>query len=163
MTQTDQLPTGRLGRLFITPEDRPTSEIPYHHDTAPGVRRVFLEKKLFPDTEAYVIVRTAADVNPDQPGYIDSHAHNVTSIYLFMGDGEGLRGLRAEVTLDGERREIASPATVYIPAGVVHSSRLTEGAGHFCHIVLSGDYTDSLMAPLGEAAAAAPATVKGGE
>ncbi len=158
MTQTDQLPTGRLGRLFITPEDRPTSEIPYHYDTAPGVRRVFLEKKLFPDTEAYVIVRTAADVSPDQPGYIDSHAHNVASIYLFLGDGEGLTGLRAEVTLDGERHEVSSPATVYIPAGIVHSSRLTRGAGHFCHIILSGDYADSLMAPV-----AGPAALKGGE
>ena len=143
MTET----TSQFSRFFIAPEERPTSEIPFHNDSAPGVRRVFLEKKLLPETDAYVIVRTAADVRPDQPQYIDFHAHNVSSIYLFMGEGDNLEGLRAEVMLGDETFVIDSPATVYIPKGVPHSSRLIEGSGHFGHIVLSGDYRESLLGP----------------
>lgn len=140
-------------RLLITPEARPTSEIPYHHDTAPGVRRVFLEKKLFPEAEAYVMVRSASGVQSCQPGYIDAHAHSVSSIYLFIGAAGDLTGLRAEVILGEETFEVASPATVYIPGGMSHYSRIIGGSGHFCHIVLKGDYRESLTEASGSRAA----------
>jgi len=148
MTKT----TGQYTRFLISPEERPTSEIPYHYDTAPGIRRVFLEKKLLPETDAYVIVRTAKNVKPDQPDYIDFHTHNVSSIYLFMGEDDGLKGLRAVVMIGNETYEVASPATVYIPKGVPHTSRLIDGSGHFTHIVLGGDYRESLAEPSDSAA-----------
>jgi len=137
----------RFARNIITPEVRRTSELPYHNDLAPGKRRVFLEKKLFPDSDLYVMVRTANQVTTDQPKYVDAHAHNVSSVYVFLGTGGDLEGLTAEVVLDGEFHLVASPATVFIPKGVVHSYRLIEGSGHFSHMVLKGDYIDSLVNP----------------
>lgn len=134
----------RYSRLIITPEERATSEIPHHHNTAPGKRRVFLEKKLLPEAEAYVMVRSASGVQQDQPLYIDRHAHKVASIYLFLGNQEDLSGLSAEITLADETFIVESPATVYIPPGIFHHSRLIHGSGHFAHIVLNGDYTNSL-------------------
>lgn len=161
MTET----TGQYTRFLISPEERPTSEIPYHYDTAPGVRRVFLEKKLLPETDTYVIVRTAKDVKPDQQDYIDFHAHNVNSIYLFMGEDDDLKGLLAEVMIGDETYQVSSPATVYIPRGVPHTTRLIDGSGHFTHIVLSSDYRESLAEPATASAEhiACGAATKGGE
>lgn len=137
----------RFSKNIIKPEIRKTSELPFHNDMAPGKRRVFLEKELFPDSDLYVMVRTAKDVMPEQPDYVDAHAHNVSSVYIFLGSGEELEGLKAEVFLDGEVYIVSSPATVFIPEGVVHSYRLIKGSGHFSHIVLKGTYNDSLIYP----------------
>ena len=130
---------------IIKPEIRRTSELPFHNDLAPGKRRVFIEKKLFPDSDLYVMVRTAKDVMFNQPEYVESHAHNVSSVYIFLGNNEGLEGLKAEVILNGEIYVVSSPVTIFIPKGVVHSYRLIEGTGYFTHIVLSGNYNDSLI------------------
>lgn len=133
-----------FANYILKPEVRKTSELPFHNDLAPGKRRVFLEKKLFPEADLYVMVRTSNDVTRDQPEYVESHAHNVSSIYVFVGNGEDLEGLTAEVVLDDEVYQVESPATVFIPKNVVHSYRLIEGSGHFSHIVLKGDYNSSL-------------------
>jgi len=135
----------RFAENIIKPEVRRTSELPFHNDLAPGKRRVFLEKKLFSDSDLYVMVRTAKDVRPDQPEYVESHAHNVSSVYIFLGSAEELEGLKAEIVLDDEVYIVSSPAAVVIPEGVVHSYKLIEGSGHFSHIVLKGNYNDSLI------------------
>lgn len=132
---------------IIKPEIRRTSELPFHNDLAPGKRRVFIEKKLFSDSDLYVMVRTAEDVMSNQPEYVESHAHNVSSVYIFLGNNGELEGLKAEVILNGETYIVSSPATIFIPKGIVHSYRLIEGTGYFTHIVLSGDYNDSLICP----------------
>jgi len=135
----------KFSRNFIKPEIRKTSDLPFHNDLAPGKRRVFLEKTLLPDSDVYIMVRTAKDVAEDQPEYVESHAHCVSSTYVFLGNEDNLEGLKAEVILDGEVYSVSSPATVYIRSGVVHSYKLIEGSGHFIHTVLEGDYDKSLL------------------
>lgn len=134
----------RYCRNILNPEIRKTSELSYHTDDAPGVRRVFLEEKMLPGSDCYIMVRKATGVQLDQPKYVDSHAHNVSSVYLFFSDENDMGGLKAEVTLDGEKHIVVSPATVFVPKGVVHSYRLIEGSGYFIHTVLRGDYEESL-------------------
>ncbi|MFA6054633.1 MAG: hypothetical protein WC769_04580 [Thermodesulfovibrionales bacterium] len=135
----------KFGRYIIDPETRGAEELPYHKDGAPGVRRVFLEKKLLEEASVYLIIRTVKNVSPEQPEYIDTHEHNVDSVYIFMGDGDGLKGLKAEVNIEDEKFIVASPKTVFIPKQKKHSYRLVEGSGHFFHIVLEGDYKNSLI------------------
>lgn len=131
-------------KYIIEPEIRKTEELPYHKKEAPGVRRVFLEKKLLEETDVYLMIRTVKDVTPKQPEYIEMHAHNVNSAYIFIGDKDNLEGLKAEVTINDEQFFVTSPKTVFIPKGKKHSLRLIEGSGHFFHIVLDGDYKRSL-------------------
>jgi len=142
---------GKFSDNFITPEIRKTSDLPFHNDLAPGKRRVFLEKTLLADSDVYIMVRTAKNVTEDQPQYVESHAHRVSSTYIFIGSEDNLEGLQAEVVLDGEVHTIESPATVFIPPGVQHSYRLMEGSGHFIHTVLEGNYDASLLYQPGEA------------
>lgn len=134
----------RYSRNILKPEVRKTSELSYHTDDAPGVRRVFIEEKMLPESDCYIMVRKASGVKLDQPKYVDSHAHNVSSVYLFFSDENDMGGLKAEVTLDGETHIVSSPSTVFIPTGVVHSYRLIEGSGYFIHTVLRGNYEESL-------------------
>ena len=70
----------RYSRNILKPQVRKTSELSYHTDDAPGVRRVFIEGAMLPESDCYVMLRTATGVQPDQPKYVDSHAHNVSSI-----------------------------------------------------------------------------------
>lgn len=134
----------RYSRNILKPEVRRTSELSYHTDDAPGIRRVFIEEKMMPESDCYVMLRTATGVQADQPKYVDSHAHNVSSVYIFFGVEKDLGGLTAEVILDGEKHIVTSPATVFIPKGVIHSYRLIGGNGYFLHTVLKGNYEESL-------------------
>jgi 2-isopropylmalate synthase len=131
-------------KYIIEPEIRKTEDLPYHKKEAPGVRRVFLEKSLLEEADVYLMVRTVKDVTPEQPEYIEMHAHNVNSAYIFVGGEDNLEGLKAEITIDNEKFIVASPKTVFIPKGKKHFLRLIEGSGHFFHIVLEGDYKRSL-------------------
>ena len=131
-------------KYIIEPEIRGAEELPHHKKGAPGIRRVLLEKKLLENTDVYLILRSVKNVTPEQPEYIETHAHSVNSAYVFIGMSDSLEGLKAEVTIDSEKFVIKSPKTVFIPKGKKHALRLMEGSGHFFHIVLEGDYTRSL-------------------
>ena len=80
-------------RYVIEPVIKSAEELPYHKKGAPGVRRVFLEKSLLEETDVYLMVRTVKDVTPEQPEYIETHAHNVNSAYIFVGEKDNLEGL----------------------------------------------------------------------
>ncbi len=131
--------------IIIKPEIRKTSEIKHHHDNAPGERYVFVDKKLFPQSEFYVIGRRVESIPEGQKDYVDEHRHNCNSYYLFIGDNEDLSGLKAEVVIENDKREVESPCSVLIPEKVLHTYKLIEGNGWFIHVVLSPDYDSSLF------------------
>jgi 2-isopropylmalate synthase len=131
--------------LFIRPEVRRTSEVLFHHDTAPGLRFLAIDQTKYPDSPIYIAVRRANNVPETQPEYIDRHQHTVDSLYMFMGDDEGMKGLHAVVRLADEERKIESPMTVFIPKGVAHSYRLTKGSGTYISILLTGNYNASTL------------------
>ncbi|MBP1716367.1 MAG: hypothetical protein H6Q42_4570 [Deltaproteobacteria bacterium] len=70
---------------------------------------------------------------PIQP-YVDQHKHDVSSAYALIGD------LTLEVIIEGEKREVAGPAGVFIPAGKMHSVRPLRGTGYFIVIQRSGKF-----------------------
>jgi hypothetical protein len=41
---------------------------------------------------------------------------------------------------------VEAPATIYIPAGLVHSSNVVEGSGFFIALVETADYSASVAA-----------------
>lgn len=137
-------PNKDLPKFIVKPVRRDASELRYHRAGAPGTRWVCVDKSIYPHAKIYQIVRRISKLTePPQP-YIEEHKHCVDSTFIFLGNNLDLTGLRAEVVLNGERFEINSPATVYIPAGLVHSYRLSAGSGFFIHTVLGGNYEDTL-------------------
>ena len=130
---------------IIRPEARPTSEIKYHSDEAPGVRWVFVDGKLKSEAGFYTVVRSVRDVRPTQASYVEPHTHNCDTYHIVIGAGPELGGLKTEFVIDGERTVVESPLGVHIPAGVPHSQRMVEGSGHFFNFVPKSYYNDSLV------------------
>jgi 2-isopropylmalate synthase len=129
-----------MGGVFIPMAARPTSELKFHHDIAPGVRYLAIDRTLCEVTPIYIAVRRVKNVKCDQVEYIDSHVHSVDSLYLFIGDEDELKGLHAVVRIEDQEREIESPMTVFIPKGLRHSYKITSGSGIYVSILLNGDY-----------------------
>ena len=127
------------------PEVRPTTEIKYHTDAAPGVRYVFVDGGLRPEAGFYTVVRSVRNVMPTQANYVDMHTHNCDTQHIAIGAGPELMGLKIEFQIRDEKVVIESPVGVHIPAGTSHSQRIIEGSGHFFNFVPKSNYNDGLM------------------
>ena len=127
------------------PEVRPTTEIRYHTDAAPGVRYVFVDGKLKPEAEFYTVVRSVRNVAPTQANYVDMHTHNCDTQHIAIGNGSELTGLKIEFQIRDEKVVVESPMGVHIPAGTPHSQRIIEGSGNFFNFVPKPNYNDALI------------------
>ena len=130
-----------MKELILKVEARPAAGELKKHFMERGKRFVFIDNNNFPQGKMYVIVRAIEDVaEPYEPAR--PRSHTVDAAMLFIGIGNDLKGLKAEVALDGENYTLESPACVYIPAGVQHTYRVTKGSGMYIKIVLAphGDY-----------------------
>lgn len=126
---------------LILPVREESSEVLKKHTAGPGKRFVFSDQKNNPTGNIYAITRVVENVdNPES--HIEDHAHDVDSLWLFEGANPDLRGLRVEVKLGDEKFILDSPASIFIPAGVVHNYRFISGSGRYTNIVLAkgGDY-----------------------
>jgi hypothetical protein len=135
----------RYAGYITKPDARPTSEIKYHSDAAPGVRYVFVDSKSQPEAGFYTVVRSVANVQPSQASYVDAHRHNCDTYHIAVGTGPDLRGLKVEFVIGDEKLLAESPMGVHIPAGTGHSQRIIGGSGHFFNFVPKGAYNDGLM------------------
>jgi 2-isopropylmalate synthase len=131
----------------IAPKEIPASELRHHRD-GPGTRYVLVDDRLLPGAGQYCIARRIPEMEDYGAGHVDTHVHACDSLFVFLGEGDGYRGLRVEVTLGEEARPVESPASVFIPAGVPHSYRVLGGSGTYLNHVLAGSYNDSLLDPM---------------
>src|ERR671922_2309214 len=111
------------------PDVRPTTEIKYHTDAAPGVRYVFVDGKLKPEAGFYTVVRSVSNVNSTQANYVDKHTHNCDTYHIAVGPGPELTGLIVEFVVGDEKIVTERPVGVHIPAGIPHSQRIVGGSG----------------------------------
>ena len=135
--------------VLIEPQERRTSEVPYHSDLAPGRRFVFVGRQIYPQSALYVVGRRVDNVPRGQPEWLEDHRHNCHTFYVFIGDRGDLSGLRSIVTVERQTFEAHAPVAVLLPKYALHHYRLAEGSGWSFHINLRGDYEESL-AELGE-------------
>jgi hypothetical protein len=134
----------KYARYIFAPNVRPTTEIKYHIDAAPGVRYVFVDGQLKPEAGFYTVVRSVHHVQPNQANYVDMHTHNCDTQHIGIGTGSELTGLRIEFQIREEKVVVESPVGVHIPAGTPHSQRIIEGSGHFFTFVPKSNYNDGL-------------------
>lgn len=153
---TTQPPTMTAPRSWvIVPEPRPTPDVPYHHDRAPGQKYLILADSVVPGSPIYVALRRINEVPPEAPRWLDPHGHTCNSFYIFLGDAADLSGLQAMATIGDLTFPIAAPATVLIPPRTLHHYWYTAGSGWYVQVTLTPEYTDSL-APAAEMGQSAP-------
>lgn len=134
----------KFASYIFHPDVRPTTEIKYHTDAAPGARYVFVDGKLKPQAGFYTVVRSVSEVSPTQASYVEMHSHNCDTQHIAIGTGAGLTGLKIEFQIGDEKVVAESPLGVNIPAGTPHSQRIIEGSGHFFNFVPKSHYNEGL-------------------
>ncbi|WP_369183516.1 cupin domain-containing protein [Streptomyces sp. Y1] len=68
----------------------------------------------------------------------DPHRHEVAEIYFLVSPNPG--GAKIDVTVEGERHELSSPAMLHVPAGAEHQFLTKEAEpGSYCFGILLGD------------------------
>jgi len=130
-----------LKELILKVEERAAAGELKKHTKELGRRFVFVDKQNCPSGKLYTISRAVMDVSTPYEA-AEPRTHSVDAVMMFMGFGERLEGLCAEVSLNGESFVVNSPASVYVPAGVKHTYKLLKGSGTYTKIVLApgGDY-----------------------
>jgi 2-isopropylmalate synthase len=153
--------------LIVKPKVISATELRYHR-AGPGCRHVMVDERFVRDARQYCIVREIPRQDGPAQRHVDPHRHICDSLFMFLGREPGLTGLEVEVMLDGEVRELRSPAAMLIPAGALHSYRILGGEGYYVNHVAHGDYEGSLLDPCGrdgaepaDARAAADAPAEG--
>ena len=130
--------------MFLQPFEKSSTELKYHRH-GPGSRFVMLDHRLLAASPYYFIARKVDCIAADESGHVDSHRHNCDSVFLFLGADGGYAGLEVEVTVGSQTRRLASPATVFVPAGASHTYRFIAGHGTFINFVHKGEYSQSLL------------------
>ena len=127
--------------LIFYPMQRPALGELKKHNKEVGKRFVFFDKNNYPEGNIYIIAREMINIdNPYVPA--EPRSHSVDAIMIFMGLGEDLDGLEAEVQLSNEKTIIKSPASVFIPKETLNSYKIIKGSGIYMKIVFAplGDY-----------------------
>jgi quercetin dioxygenase-like cupin family protein len=69
--------------------------------------------------------------------YVKPHVHDADEINILIGDG-----LLYRVQLGEEFHEVESPASIWIPRGLLHAANHVKGAGHYVCIILTPPEAD---------------------
>lgn len=88
---------------------------------------------------SHVIVHEIDGAEPAERDYCDAHAHPFGELNLVLGEPGALT---FDIVLGDETREVTSPASVWIPAGVTHSANLRAGRGTFVVVYVSQPQPD---------------------
>ena len=132
---------GKTEHFIIAPPPV-TGEVPLHHDAARvqeglGIPYTYMDSSLVPEADMRFVARYIKNVPPDFKPYVEPHKHDVSQLYVLVGD------LTYEITLEDERHEVTGPATVFIPAGMTHSLHPLRGSGYIMTLVRTGKYEAS--------------------
>ncbi|MET0386791.1 MAG: homocitrate synthase [Polyangiales bacterium] len=112
-------------------------DVPFHGaDHAPLLRRVLTGGAVHPQAEKRIVAHELRAVSAEKRAYCEPHVHDCPEINLLLT----LDRLVYEITLGSEVFIVEAPASIYIPAGLVHSANVIEGSGFFIAIIETADY-----------------------
>jgi hypothetical protein len=137
------MPTLSLGKhqALISPGiAQPLDSIPFHAD-GPLRRRLLAGQGLHPDANWHVAVHELRAVaRQSDRDYCVPHAHTCDELNLLLSFGR----LVMRVDLEEESYVVQAPASIFIPAGLLHSANVIEGSGFFVALLPQGNYAQTL-------------------
>jgi mannose-6-phosphate isomerase-like protein (cupin superfamily) len=111
------------------------------HEQAPLNRLLMSGLGAEANYDMHIAIHEIKDELPFQlRDYSKKHSHNCKEYNIILGEN-----LTFQITLDSEIFEVSAPATIYIPAGIVHSANALKGKGYFIAIVDTMDYDNSFV------------------
>src|SRR4030042_3467611 len=110
-----------------------------HHDMkwimeqiGPGYNCI--DTSLVKEADVHIGLQEIRHVPPDCRALAEPHKHDANEYYLIIGD------LTLEIVLGDEKHQVNGPATVFVPAGVVHNLRPVKGSGYFVVVMKGKEY-----------------------
>ena len=111
------------------------------HDSGP-IRRLLMSGTGASQFNMHIAVHEISKfLEKEIRDYSLPHRHNCDEWNIILSSSI----LRFTIMLDGEVHIVDAPATVYIPAGTLHSANVLEGEGHFIALVDTLDYDSSFI------------------
>ena len=117
--------------------------VPFHGSgVAPLCRRVLAGPDVHPQIQKRIVAHEIRDVCAGRRSYCEPHVHDCPEINILLS----FTRLVYEIRLGDEVYLVEAPATIYIPAGLVHSANVVEGSGFFVALVQTANYQASVSA-----------------
>jgi len=119
---------------------QPLHEIPFHgNGVAPLLRRVLAGPAVHPELEKHIVAHEIQAVSAAKRFYSEPHVHDCAEINVLLS----LTRLAFEIRLGADVYIVEAPATIYIPAGLLHSANVIEGSGFYLAVLDTADYAAS--------------------
>ncbi len=117
------------------------SLVPFHDRArAPLTRRVLSGSSIHEHLQRRVVVHELCDVRAEPRSYCDPHVHDFEEVNLLVSS----TSLRYVVRLGDETYFVDAPASIHVPAGLVHSANVFEGSGFFIALLDTVQYSAAI-------------------
>lgn len=132
--------TGKYSGLIWSGVVEGLGQVPFHDGAeAPLTRRVLSGPSLHDGLKRRFVVHELKDVRAEQRHYCAPHFHDFAEVNLLLSASH----MTYEIRLGHETYLVEAPASIHIPAGLVHSANVFEGSGFFVAMMDTANYSAS--------------------
>lgn len=136
--------TGRYSDLISHGTIEPLSLVPFHNrDEAPLTRRVLSGASIHDDLNRRIVVHELRNVSGGRRHYCDPHSHDFVELNILLTTTR----LTYEIRLGDDVYFVEAPASIHVPAGLVHSANVFAGTGFFIALLDTVQYSASVADP----------------
>jgi hypothetical protein len=129
--------------LISRGEVRALKDVPFHAaGEAPLTRRLLVGDGIHAAVPKRIVAHELRHVSAEHRSYCEPHQHECVEINLLLSESS----LTYEIRLGDELYLVEAPASIVIPAGLVHSANVVSGSGFFIALLESGTYAASAAA-----------------
>jgi len=115
----------------------PLEAVPFHgNGVAPLSRRVLAGGGVHEELGRRVVAHELIEVGTAPRRYCEPHVHDCAELNLLLSTSR----LVYEIRLGHDVYEVEAPASIYIPAGLLHSANVISGSGFFIAMIDTPDY-----------------------
>jgi hypothetical protein len=115
----------------------PLDTVPFHgNGVAPLSRRVLAGDGVHEELGRRVVAHEVVEVGAAPRHYCEPHVHDCAELNLLLSTSR----LLYEIRLGDDVYEVEAPATIHIPAGLLHSANVISGSGFFIAMIDTSDY-----------------------
>jgi hypothetical protein len=134
--------TGVHAHLISHGVSEALSLVPFHNrDEAPLTRRVLSGTSIHEGLGRRIVVHELREVRAEERHYCDPHFHDFAEVNILLS----MTRLVYEIRLGDDTYVVEAPASIHIPAGLVHSGNVIEGSGFFIALLDTAEYSASTV------------------
>jgi len=115
----------------------PLEAVPFHgNGVAPLSRRILAGGGVHEELGRRVVAHELIEVGAAPRRYCEPHMHDCAELNVLLSTSR----LVYEIRLGDDVYEVEAPASIHIPAGLLHSANVISGSGFFIAMIDTSDY-----------------------